>query len=90
MTLRELVEDVVGFDDPLATVMGAFQVLRTAIQGEAATFEGCLASLNKFVESYGEPTRENVTRWLDDLGELADVDIPDRVVDEAINVNVEE
>lgn len=83
MTLRELVIDVIGLDEPLAALMGAFAVLRTAIQGEAATFEGVSCSLIAWHKHYGDVTEANVLRWLDDVPTLAELEIPDGVLQEA-------
>jgi hypothetical protein len=85
VTLRELMVDAVGLDDPFVCVVSALQVLRSAALGETATAEASFGALAMWLRHYRELTPESVKRWLDDLGELADVDIPNKVVLEALD-----
>ena len=80
MTLCELMVDAVGLGEPFTCLVCGLQGLRSIEQGEAATAEGCCASLEAWQEVYGEITPVNVSHWLHDLGGLADRDILDGVV----------
>jgi hypothetical protein len=82
MTVREVVEHV-GLDDPLTALTAALLVMRTAVQGEAATVEGVWASVVAFERRYGRVSAATVGKWLDELGWRADHDIP-RLVIEAV------
>ena len=85
MTLRELVEDAIGLESPLPCLVCAFQVVRSIVQRETATWEGCCASLEAWLDIYQEVTPTNVSRWLEDLGRLADLDLPDALVLQALD-----
>jgi hypothetical protein len=87
MTLRELVEDTIGVEQPLDCLLIGFQLLRTANQGEPATFDGCLSSIGRWLDWYGEATPANVRRWLDDLGAAAEAEFPMSFICHAIDVN---
>lgn len=85
MTLREVVEDVIGFDESddggaLTCLMGAFQILRSAYQGESATLEGVCGSINEWMKLYGHPTEASVRQWLDDIKAVSDLPIPLSVI----------
>lgn len=79
MTLREMATDVLG-SEPRVVLMGVMQIFRSLEQLEAATFEGCCASALEWTNQYGEPTSSSIKQWLDDIGELADRDIPDELI----------
>lgn len=84
MTLREIVDDC-DSDNPLQALLIIFQILRSIIQREPATVEGCCSSVLGFLNLYGKVTNENVQQFLDDLGQLVDIDIPAFLIWEAIN-----
>jgi hypothetical protein len=84
MTIREIANDT-DFEEPLEIILAIFQVLRTAIQGEAATLEGCCSSLHGFLALYGKLNYETIDRFLNDIGSLADIDIPTSIIIQAAN-----
>ena len=86
MTLRELV-DISGLgndEEAIGFLMIAFQILRSSLQQEQATFEGCCASALRWTELYGSPTPNKVRQWLDDIGRLAEFNIPDEFIAECM------
>lgn len=86
MTLREITA-ITGIDaNPIGSLMACFRVVRTVLQREAATFDGTCASLQAWLDIYGEATPENVLDWLDSLGPLADYDFADATVAKAVSV----
>lgn len=80
MTFRELVTEIIGLDEPQSALMGAMQIFRSLNQREAATFEGCCASAVEWVKYYGNPTADSLKQWLNDIGKLADMNIPDELI----------
>lgn len=78
MTLREML-DFVGIDEnPLQCAFVIAGLLRTSIQREVSTFEGECATLLLATEHYGKISNpENLRRWIDDLGQVMDIDVPD-------------
>lgn len=83
MTFRQMAELIDSEDkmDSVGFLQVAFQILRSAVQNEPATFEGCCASILKWIEFYGTPTKDSVEKWLDDTPTIADLDIPDSMWD---------
>ena len=77
MTIREMCE-AVGIDrDPLGCGFVIASALRTAVQGEASTFEGECASLIKASDHFDVNTAAGIRAWLTDLGKAAEFDFPD-------------
>lgn len=88
MTLNEMA-DLTGLDtkeDCIGFLMVAFQIIRSALQRESATFEGCCSSALEWTELYGMPSEATVRRWLADIPTLANFDIPDSFVMEQMAV----
>ncbi len=84
MTLRDVAE-LIGYDDPLACLMGVLQLLRSIHQGEAATDEGCYGSCIVWTEQHGKPTAESVRHYVEvELASVADLPIPNEKVVEYI------
>lgn len=76
-TLRELCNIVGIEEDPLGCAFAIACVMRSAMQGEPSTYEGECASLVKASEFFKVNTPDGIRKWLDDLGALAELDLPE-------------
>lgn len=77
MTLREACEEIGIDDDPLGCAFAIAAFMRTAIQGEPSTYEGECASLVKASEHFELNTGDGIRNWLNDLGKIPDIEMPD-------------
>lgn len=78
MNLREAV-DVVGIEaDPLGCGFAIAAFIRTAVQREPSTYEGECATLRAAIDTlpYDVTTPAGIRAWLDDLGTVAELDMP--------------
>jgi len=97
LSIRDIVETILtrNCDEPevdrcTQAMFGAFQILRTVMQGEPATCDGCCGSILKWLELYGELTEANVRKWLDDIKSVTDIVIPNRTINYAISADDED
>lgn len=80
MTLREMVESIGIDEEPFECAFCIASLLRTVIQREPSTFEGECATLVQVTEKIGrvdEPA--TIRRWLQLLGRVPDLEVPDSV-----------
>src|SRR5262249_29260691 len=76
---------------PMAYALTVVRMLRTLAQHEPATFEGVAVGLDAVEQKYGSmDDREALGVWLDDLGPVLDIDIPEAVWDECDEADVSE
>ena len=79
MTLREVLGTNDEIDaDPLGCAFMIAATLRSALQGEPSTYEGECESLVKASEHYDLKSGDGIRAWLDRLGVIPDMDLPDR------------
>lgn len=81
MTIRLAVE--IQGTDYIAAILVGIDLLRV-VHGRPPTFGGCCASCVKWIDSYGHPDASSLARWLNDLGPLADLELPDDLVHKVI------
>lgn len=68
---------------PRAYALTVVRMLRTLAQHEPATFEGVVVGMDAVEEKYGSMDNpEALSAWLDDLGPVLDIDIPEEVWNE--------
>lgn len=84
ITLKQIIDQGLKNEEPLTILMSIMQILRSIHQREQATFEGCCASLDMWVEMNGEVTKENIIKWVDNLPEI---EIPESLIDWAIDTD---
>ena len=85
MTIREIAnltleDSQASLGDLSGSLLTMLGILRSGLQGEPATFEGELVSALKWTDIYGKISADGIRRWLDDIGKLADMPIPDSVL----------
>lgn len=88
-TLREM-SDLADIS-PSAFALTVVRMLRTLAQREPATFEGVAVGLDAVEQKYGsmdDPAA--LAAWLDDLGPVLDIGIPEEVWDECDEADVSE
>ena len=80
-TLREFVESIGPDAEPLECAFLIAMILRSAVQGEASTFEGECASICMAMRlGIDTKTGDGIRAWLADLGAFADFPLPDRLL----------
>ena len=84
MTIRLAVAVALEDEDYVAALMVGIDLLRAA-NGRPTSFEGCCSSCLKWVEFYGKPNALSLARWINDLGPIADYELPDDLVFKVID-----
>lgn len=80
MTIRDACDAILADGEDDAALQCAFIIvlaLRSAVQREPATIEGAAASLLKATEFYNVQDKDDIHRWLDHMGPIADYDFPE-------------
>ena len=79
MTLRDVLGSNDEIDaDPLGAAFMIAGTLRSAYQGEPSTYEGECATILKASEHFDLKSGDGIRAWLDRLGVLPDMELPDR------------
>lgn len=85
MTIREIILEVITLDEPMQCIVGSLDILRSFSQQEACTLEGLCCSYYSWLDKYKVTTKESVLQWMNDIGSLADYEIPDKFILSIIN-----
>jgi hypothetical protein len=88
LTFREVINlmyEHESEDSDLQAFFAVVQILRTIIQREPATLEGCCSSALSFLRVVGDINRENIERTLG--SDLLDLEIDDSIIRYAISIN---
>ncbi len=81
MTIREVLHDVIGMDEPLQCLLVGIRLLCSLQHGHMASFRDCCAAMVAWMHTYGgRPTRGRLQHWLLDLCHLADAEIPEAIL----------
>ena len=87
MTLREWAE-LFSADDggPIEALMGILQIMLGGYHGKEPSEDQVYCSCAKWIEIFGQPTKENIDKWISDSSNLFDVVVPNSVAAMAVGM----
>lgn len=74
--VNEILELWLSDDDPLVALTGMSDLLRSMNQGETATLEGCLGSIQKYIEGGNKVSHKGLRDFFAKCPHLLELEIP--------------